>query len=89
MPVISMFLGIIVRMYFSDTDKHHKPHIHVSYQGQEAVVEIPNGEVLEGSIQRNKMKAVQVWVDLHQDELMANWELAINGEELFRIEGLR
>jgi len=35
------------------------------------------------------MKAVQVWVDLHQDKLMANWELTVNGEELFRIEGLR
>jgi hypothetical protein len=31
MPVISMFFGLIVRMYFFDTDRHHEPHFHVEY----------------------------------------------------------
>ena len=89
MPVLSMFLGIIVRMFYSDTARHHKPHIHVSYQGQSAILEIPSGEVLAGIIPDKKLKIVQVWIDLHQDELLANWELAVNGEDLFKIEPLR
>jgi len=32
---------------------------------------------------------VQVWVDLHRDELMADWELAAAGEEPFRIAPLQ
>ena len=51
MPVISMFYGVIVALYFFDTGKHKRPHIHVKYQGDEAVVAIPDGEILEGSIQ--------------------------------------
>ena len=59
MPVISMFYGIIVTLYFFDTGKHKRPHIHVKYQGDAAVVAIPEGEVIEGGIQKNRMKLVQ------------------------------
>jgi len=48
MPVISMFYGIIVALYFFDTGKHNRPHIHVKYQGEEAVVGIPDGDVSNG-----------------------------------------
>jgi hypothetical protein len=34
MPIISTFFGIIVRMYFDD---HGPPHVHVEYQGHEAL----------------------------------------------------
>ena len=89
MPVISMFYGIIVAMYFFDTGKHKRPHIHVKYSGEEAVVAIQDGEVLEGAIQANKMKLVQAWIEIHQDDLMADWELAVNGQEVFKIEPLK
>ena len=49
MAVIAMFYGIIVSMYFFDNQRHHKPHVHVRYQGHEAVMGLPEGEVLEGS----------------------------------------
>lgn len=35
------------------------------------------------------MKLVEAWIEIHQDELKADWELAIKGEQLFKIEGLR
>ena len=50
MPVISMFYGIIVMMYFFDDKQHHSPHIHVEYGDDSAVLAIPSGEVLKGSI---------------------------------------
>ena len=43
MPTISMFYGLIIRMFFMDTQRHHLPHVHVEYQGAEAVVSIPDG----------------------------------------------
>ncbi len=89
MPVISMFYGIIVSMFFLDTKKHKAPHIHVSYQGKEAVIAIPSGEVLEGSIKPNKLKLVQAWIEIHNEDLMADWELAVKGEPIFKIEPLR
>ena len=48
MAILSMFYGIIISMYYMDNRQHHVPHIHVTYQGQEAVISIPDGELLEG-----------------------------------------
>lgn len=89
MPVLSMFYGIIVSMYFVDNRRHHRPHIHVAYQDDEAVVAIPDGEVLEGSIRGNKMRLLQAWVEIHGDELMADWALATRGQQVFKIDPLR
>ena len=89
MAVLAMFYGIIVSMYYLDNRRHHSPHIHVKYQGQEAVLSIPDGEILEGKLTRNKMKLVQAWIEIHQDELMADWELASQGEAIFRIDPLK
>ncbi len=44
MPVISMFYGIIVMMYYLDNRRHKKPHIHVKYQSQEAIISIPEAK---------------------------------------------
>ncbi|HEX8567302.1 MAG TPA: DUF4160 domain-containing protein [Pyrinomonadaceae bacterium] len=89
MPVISMFYGIIVLMYYFDNRQHQLAHIHVQYSGEEAVISIPDGNVIEGSIRANKLKLVQAWIEIHREDLMANWELAVNGQQVFRIEPLR
>lgn len=89
MPVISMFYGIIVSLYYLDNKRHQCPHIHVRYQGDEAVISIPDGEILEGDLPPGKMKMILAWVEIHQDDLMADWELAVNGQQPFRIEPLR
>jgi hypothetical protein len=89
MPVISMFYGIIVLMYYFDNKKHHLPHIHVQYSDEEAVISIPDGNVLEGSLKAAKLKLVQAWIEIHQDELMADWKLAVNGQEVFKIDPLK
>ena len=88
MPTISMFYGILIRMFFVDTDRHHRPHIHAEYQGSSAVYAITDGAVLDGSLPPNKHKLVDAWISIHQDELMADWSLAANGKPPFRIRGL-
>ncbi len=89
MAIISMFYGIIVSMYYLDNRRHHAPHIHVKYQNQEVVLSIPGGKVLEGKMNSSKMKLVQAWIEIHQDELMADWALAVNGESVFKIDPLK
>lgn len=49
MPTLSMFFGIIVRMYSESGAQHNIPHIHVEYQGEKAVVDL-EGNVIEGEI---------------------------------------
>ncbi len=89
MAVIAMFYGIIVSMYYLDNKRHHIPHVHVKYQDEEAVLSIPEGQVLEGKLKANKMKLVQAWIEIHQEELRADWELANKGEAIFKIEPLK
>jgi hypothetical protein len=89
MPAISMFYGIIVSMYFLDNRRHHRPHVHARYQDDEAVVAIDDSEVLEGKLPPGKMRLVQAWIEIHRDELLANWQLAVIGQQPFKIEPLR
>ncbi len=89
MAVISMFYGVIVSMYYFDNQHHHLPHIHVRYQEEEAVLSIPDGKLLEGGLKNKKMKLVLAWLEIHQEELMANWQLASQGENIFKIEPLK
>ncbi|RPI17329.1 MAG: DUF4160 domain-containing protein [Ignavibacteriae bacterium] len=89
MAVISMFYGIIVSMYYLDTKKHNLPHIHVKYQNEEAVFSIPEGKLLEGGIKESKMRLTLAWIEIHQEELLADWELAIKGENVFKIDPLK
>lgn len=83
-----MFYGILIRMFFHDTDRHKAPHIHAEYQGQLAVYSIVDGVLLAGSLPSNKHKLVVAWIEIHQEELMADWNLAANDLPTFRIKGL-
>ena len=89
MPVISMFYGILVYMYFFDNKQHKMPHIHAKYQDEESIFNILTGEILEGNLRPAKVKLVQAWIEIHRDELIADWELASKGEAIFKIDPLK
>ena len=74
MPVISLFFGIIIRMYFDD---HPPPHFHAEYQGFKAVFEISNGKVRHGKLPNKAEKLVKQWALDHKSELMANWQRGV------------
>jgi hypothetical protein len=89
MPVISMFYGIIIRMFFYDNKEHRLPHIHIEYAENNAVVSIPDGNLIAGNFPKDKLKLVIAWMEIHKDELMADWKLAVEGNTVFKIEGLK
>lgn len=88
MPTLSVFFGIIVRMYAEAGGQHNIPHLHAEYQGQKAVVTF-DGEVLEGGLPKIKMHMLLAWIAIHKEDLAANWELLSAGEQSFRIDPLR
>ena len=85
MPTIATFYGIIIRMFFLDTKHHNMPHVHVEYQGENAVVLIPSGELLEGSLPARKVVQIRHWMTLREEMLMENWARAVRGEPVFAI----
>ena len=68
--------------------EHNPPHFHAYYGEFQAIFTL-DGEMTEGSMPRKQTRLIQAWTEIHLDELKANWELAINGEPIFRIEPLR
>lgn len=88
MPIISMFYGIIIRMYLLDEQHHHLPHIHAKYAEFEASINLEDGELLAGELPRKQLRLVQAWIELHRDELMADWTLARSGELPYKIAPL-
>lgn len=87
MPTISMFFGIIIRMYFAPKE-HNPPHIHVYYQEYIATFCIEKGDLIQGKIPTKQVKLVEAWIEIHREELMANWKLCQNQEMPFKIEPL-
>ncbi len=88
MPTISMFFGIIIRMFYRDNKQHNLPHIHAEYQGEVAVFAIMDGIILDGSLPNPKRKLVEAWIEIHRDDLLADWQLAVEGAKVFKIKGL-
>ena len=81
MPAISMFYGIVIYLYFFDDERHKTPHIHAKYQGETSSFSILDGGILSGRF--------PAWIEIHREELMANWDLAVTGAHPFQIEPLR
>ena len=88
MPVISMFYGIIIRMYLLDDKHHNLAHLHAKYAEFEASIILADGEVLAGELPRKQLRLVQAWIELHRDELAADWELSRSGEPPYKIDPL-
>lgn len=75
-------------MYREINSKHSLPHIHAEYQDDEVVVSL-EGEVLSGKIPIKKLKLVLAWIEIHKEDLEANWKLLSEGQKFFKIQPLR
>ena len=84
-PRISTFYGIVIAMYYRD---HAPPHFHAVYGEHEATIVIATLAVLSGDLPARALRLVQEWAELHQRELLANWESARTHAPLASIEPL-
>lgn len=85
MPEIALFFGIRVTMYYED---HQPPHFHAEYNGHKVLIDIMHGRALRGAFPARQLKFVLAWNEIHQDELMQNWELAKDNLPLNKIAPL-
>ncbi len=85
MPTISEFHGIVIRMF---NNHHAPPHPHATYGEFEGVVGLDPTAILAGRLPSRVEKMVAEWVELHRQELLANWERGQRLEALQRIDPL-
>ncbi|MBO7411633.1 MAG: DUF4160 domain-containing protein, partial [Ottowia sp.] len=72
MPVISIFYGIVIQMFWSD---HAPPHFHALYAEHEVLIDIQTLEIMKGSMPRRALAMILEWAQEHRNELMEDWEL--------------
>ena len=89
MPELSRFFGIVIAMFWEKNTKHHTPHFHAIYNEFDCKYEIPNLDVLDGYLPKRANKMVIEWAKLHMDELLGNWDRAIQNKSLRKIEPLK
>jgi hypothetical protein len=88
MPELSRFFGIIIRMYMEVGGPHHLSHFHAYYQDDVAVVGLDPIELIAGSLPRRQLRLVEAWAELHQAELIADWDRLQAGQKPMPIDPL-
>jgi Domain of unknown function (DUF4160) len=89
MPEIARFLGIILRMDAEPRAPHHRPQFHAYYQDAVGIYRIDTIALVSGALPRRQHRLVEAWAELHQDELVANWERLQAGQPPHKIDPLR
>ena len=73
MPVIARFYGILIKMYFSQSE-HGIPHFHAVYAEYNGVFSIETLEMIEGDLPARAQRLVKDWALLYQQELLRMWQ---------------
>ena len=89
MPELSRFFGIIIRMYAELNVSHRTPHFHAYHQDQVAIYGIAPVELIAGALSRRQRRLVEAWAELHQEELLADWQQLQAGRKPQPIEPLK
>ncbi len=89
MPELCRFFGIIIRMYAEPEEPHHVPHFHAYYQDHVAIYSIDPLELIAGTLPRRQQRLVEAWAELHEAELLADWQLLQHGKTPHPIKPLQ
>ena len=73
-------------MFFND---HAPPHFHVQYAESSAIVDIKLLTISEGGLPRRAQELVLDWAELHQQELLKDWQLCMDRQQPNPIDPLR
>ena len=72
MPIISRFNGMIIKMYFQQSE-HNPPHFHVIYGEYTGSIDIRTLEMLEGDLPKKELALVTEWAKQNQTTLLEIW----------------
>jgi len=89
MPELSRFFGIVIRMYVESFTPHRLPHFHAYYQDAVAVYGFDPVGLLAGSLPSRQQRLVEAWAEIHQQELLEDWQLLQAGRTPVPIDPLK
>ena len=81
MPELSRFYGIIIRMFVEVGTPHHRPHFHAYYQNDVGIFSLQPVELIAGELPKRQRRLVEAWAELHETELLADWQRLQAGQK--------
>ena len=85
MPTLSTFYGILIQMFWKD---HPPPHFHAVYAEHEALIDIQTLAVIQGGLPRRALALMLEWAQVHQAELLEDWQLCSQNQHPKKIQPL-
>lgn len=73
MPVIARFYGILIKMYFSQSE-HGIPHFHAMYGEYNGVFAIETLEMMVGDLPKRSQRFIREWASQYQNDLLQMWQ---------------
>jgi len=73
MPIISRFYGLVIKMYFQQSE-HNPPHFHVIYSEYMGAFNIKTLEMIDGDLPAKAQALVREWAEQYKDELLKIWD---------------
>lgn len=73
MPEIARFYGLIIKMYFTQSE-HNPPHIHVIYGDYTGSIDINKLVLIEGDLPNKALSMALEWTKENQTELQKMWD---------------
>ncbi len=85
MPAISIFFGIVIKMYCND---HRPPYFHAEYQGKKGIFNFAGKPTAGNVTSKVALRLIKEWAGRHKHELMVNWKRVESKKPLNLIEPL-
>jgi Domain of unknown function (DUF4160) len=88
-PELSRFFGIVIRMYAEAGAPHHEAHFHAYYHDSVGIYRVDPVDLIAGELPARQKRFVEAWAELHQEELLVDWNRLQGGERPLPIEPLK
>jgi predicted O-linked N-acetylglucosamine transferase (SPINDLY family) len=86
--ILSLFHGIVIRMNRMP-NASSTPYIHADFQGYSARITLDSCEISQSSLPTKQERLAIAWVEIHREDLLANWALVNAGQAPVVIDGLK
>ena len=87
--IVSAFYGLVAAFATNNPKHIETPTLLLQYQGHELLMNIESSEAVYGQLPANKQLLANAWVEIHREELLANWHMGRDTGDYFKIEPLR
>ena len=83
--ILKKLLGLKFVMYYLDNDSHNRPHVHTEYGEYRASIAIDDIELLVGYLPAKQLVKAEKYIEQHQRELLLEWNKAVKGVTIKRV----